>query len=70
MSDVVDSLRDLLVDMGRSPPTADSVAHGVPSDDSGQAEEVSSIGRVRGKLDQADELLGRLSRGFDAEASE
>ena len=70
VSDVVDSLRDLLVDMGRSPPTADSVAHGVPSDDSGQAEEVSSIGRVRGKLDQADELLGRLSRGFDAEASE
>ena len=70
VSDVVDSLRDLLVDMGRSAPTADSVAHGVSSDDAEQAEEVSSIGRVRGKLDQADELLSRLSRGFDAEASE
>ncbi|HJM67400.1 MAG TPA: hypothetical protein QF716_00805 [Candidatus Thalassarchaeaceae archaeon] len=70
VSDVVDSLRDLLVDMGRSPPTADSVAHGVSADDAEQAEEASSIGRVRGKLDQADELLGRLSRGFDAEASE
>ena len=70
VSDVVDSLRDLLVDMGRSPPTADSVAHGVSADDAEQAAEASSIGRVRGKLDQADELLGRLSRGFDAEASE
>jgi hypothetical protein len=70
VSDVVDSLRDLLVDMGRSPPTADSVAHGVSAADAEQAEEASSIGRVRGKLDQADELLGRLSRGFDAEASE
>ena len=70
VSDVVDSLRDLLVDMGRSAPTADSVAYGVSADDAEQAEEASSIGRVRGKLDQADELLGRLSRGFDAEASE
>ena len=70
VSDVVDSLRDLLVDMGRSAPTADSVAHGVSADDAEQAEEASSIGRVRGKLDQADELLNRLSRGFDAEASE
>ena len=70
VSDVVDSLRDLLVDMGRSPPTEDSVAHGVSADDAEQAEEASSIGRVRGKLDQADELLGRLSRGFDAEASD
>ena len=70
VSDVVDSLRDLLVDMGRSAPTADSVAHGVSADDAEQAAEASSIGRVRGKLDQADELLGRLSRGFDAEASE
>ncbi len=70
VSDVVDSLRDLLVDMGRSPPTEDSVAHGVSADDAEQAAEASSIGRVRGKLDQADELLGRLARGFDAEASE
>ena len=70
VSDVVDSLRDLLVDMGRSAPTADSVAHGVSADDAEQAAEASSIGRVRGKLDQADELLGRLARGFDAEASE
>ena len=70
VSDVVDSLRDLLVDMGRSAPTADSVAHGVSADAAEQAEEASSIGRVRGKLDQADELLGRLSRGFDAETSE
>ena len=70
VSDVVDSLRGLLVDMGRSAPTSDSVAHGVSADDSEQAAEASNIGRVRDKLDQADELLGRLSRGFDAEASE
>ena len=70
VSDVVDSLRGLLVDMGRSAPTADSVAHGVSADDAEQAAEASNIGRVRGKLDQADELLGRLSRGCDAEASE
>jgi hypothetical protein len=70
VSDVVDSLRGLLVDMGRSAPTVDSVAHGVSADDAEQAAEASNIGRVRGKLDQADELLGRLSRGFDAEASE
>ena len=70
VSDVVDSLRGLLVDMGRSAPTADSVAHGVSADDAEQAAEVSNIGRVRGKLDQADELLSRLSRGTDAEAGE
>ena len=70
VSDVVDSLRDLLVDMGRSAPTEDSVAHGVSADDAEQAVEASSIGRVRGKLDQADELLSRLSRGTDAEAGE
>ena len=70
VSDVVDSLRGLLVDMGRSAPTSDSVAHGVSADNSEQAVEVSNIGRVRGKLDQADELLGRLSRGYDPEAGE
>ena len=70
VSDVVDSLRGLLVDMGRSAPTPDSVAHGLSAEDAEQAEEISSIGRVRGKLDQADELLSRLSRGSDAEASE
>ena len=32
VSDVVDSLKDLLVDMGRSPPTMQSVAHGVPAE--------------------------------------
>jgi hypothetical protein len=70
VSDVVDSLRNLLVDMGRSAPTADSVAHGVPADEAEQAIEASSIGRVRGKLDKADELLSRLSRGTDNEAGE
>ena len=40
------------------------------AEDAEQAEEISSIGRVRGKLDQADELLNRLSRGTDAEAVE
>jgi hypothetical protein len=70
VSDVVDSLRGLLVDMGRSAPTADTVAQGLAAEDAEQASEISSIGRVRGKLDQADELLNRLSRGFDAEASE
>ena len=56
--------------MGRSAPTLDSVAHGLAAEDAEQAEEISSIGRVRGKLDQADELLSRLSRGTDAEAGE
>ena len=70
VSDVVDSLRGLLVDMGRSAPTADTVAHGISADDAKQAAETSNIGRVRGKLDQADELLSRLSRGTDAEAGE
>ena len=70
VSDVVDSLRGLLVDMGRSAPTAASVAHGVSEDDAEQAAEASNIGRVRGKLDQADELLSRLSRGTDAEVGE
>jgi hypothetical protein len=70
VSDVVESLRGLLTDMGRTPPTVDSVAHGVPPAEAAQAEEVSNIGRVRNKLDQADDILGRLSRGFDAEASE
>ena len=56
--------------MGRSAPTADSVAHGVSADDAEQAAEASNIGRVRGKLDQADELLSRLSRGTDAEVGE
>ena len=70
VSDVVDSLRGLLVDMGRSAPTMDSVAHGLSAEDAEQAEEISSIGRVRGKLDQADELLSRLSRGTDTEAGE
>ena len=70
VSDVVESLRGLLVDMGRSAPTQDSVAHGLSADDAEQAGEISSIGRVRGKLDQADELLSRLSRGKDTEASE
>ena len=70
VSDVVDSLRGLLVDMWRSAPTADSVAHGVSADDAEQAAEASNIGRVRGKLDQADELLSRLSRGSDVEVGE
>ena len=70
VSDVVESLRGLLVDMGRSAPTPDSVAHGLSAEDAGQAEEISSIGRVRGKLDQADDLLSRLSRGNDAEPGE
>ena len=56
--------------MGRSAPTLDSVAEGISADNAEQATEASSIGRVRGKLDQADELLGRLSRGFDAEAGD
>ena len=34
VSDVVDSLRGLLIDMGRSAPTQDSVAHGLSPEDS------------------------------------
>ncbi len=70
VSDVVDSLRGLLVDLGRSAPTQGSVAHGLSAEDAEQAEEISSIGRVRGKLDQADELLSRLSRGGGIENGE
>ncbi|MDP6907139.1 MAG: hypothetical protein QF440_06965 [Candidatus Thalassarchaeaceae archaeon] len=70
VSDVVDSLRGLLEDMGRPAPTADSVAHGVPASVAEQANEISTVSRVKTKLDKADELLGRLSKGFDAEASE
>jgi hypothetical protein len=70
VSDVVDSLKDLLVDMGRSPPTMESVAHGVPADAAEQADDIATVSRVRLKLDQADELLGKLSKGFDTEAGE
>ncbi|MEE2812663.1 MAG: hypothetical protein VX627_06565 [Candidatus Thermoplasmatota archaeon] len=70
VSDVVDSLKDLLVDMGRSPPTMQSVAHGVPAEAAEQADDIATVSRVRLKLDQADELLGKLSKGFDTEAGE
>jgi hypothetical protein len=70
VSDVVDNLRELLTDLGRAAPTEASVAHGVPAEVAEQAEEISSLGRVRSKLDEADALLSRLAKGFDVEASE
>ena len=67
VADVVDSLRGLLVDMGKSAPTESSVAHGVPAEAAEVAEEVATVSRVRDKLDSADALLSRLSKGFSAD---
>lgn len=67
VADVVDSLRGLLVDMGKSAPTEASVAHGVPAEAAEVAEEVATVSRVRDKLDSADALLSRLSKGFSAD---
>lgn len=70
VADVVDSLRGLLVDLGKSAPTDASVAFGVPAEAAAVAEEVSTVNRVRDKLDSADALLLRLSRGFSSDDGE
>ena len=70
VSDVVDNLRGLLTEMGRAAPTEASVAHGIPAAAADQAEEIAHMGRVRNKLDAADALLGRLTKGFESETSE
>jgi len=56
VSDVVDSMREILTEMGRAPPTIESVTSvevtGQPDTD-----------RVKSKLDAADALLRKLNRG-------
>ena len=56
VSSVVDSMREILTDMGRAPPTIESVT----SDDGTEKTETD---RVKAKLDAADALLRKLSRG-------
>ena len=56
--------------MGRPAPTQSSAAVGVPASAAEQAEEIEVVSRVKSKLDKADDLLGRLSKGFDAETGE
>ena len=57
VSGVVESMREVLRDMGREPPSLASVSEPVG--------ERSDIDRVKQKLDSADELLRRLSGGSD-----
>lgn len=56
VADVVDAMRDVLSDMGRSPPSLEDLESKDDSEDAGKE-------RVRGKLDAADSLLRRLNRG-------
>lgn len=56
VSDVVDSMRDILTEMGRAPPTIESVT-------STQETETPETERVKSKLDAADALLRKLNRG-------
>ena len=57
VSGVVESMREVLRDMGREPPSLASVSEPVG--------EQSDIDRVKDKLDSADEMLRRLSGGSD-----
>ena len=56
VSDVVDSMRDILTEMGRAPPTIESVT-------SVENNEELESDRVKSKLDAADALLRKLNRG-------
>ena len=56
VSGVVDSMREILTDMGRAPPTIESVT----TDDGTEKTETD---RVKSKLDAADALLRKLNRG-------
>jgi hypothetical protein len=56
VSDVVDAMREVLADMGRTPTSVEDVE----SEGESKAAEAS---RVRDKLDAADSLLRRLNRG-------
>jgi len=56
VSDVVDSMRDILTEMGRKPPTIESATAVEPSDE-------PESDRVKSKLDAADALLRKLNRG-------
>ena len=57
VSGVVESMREVLRDMGREPPSLASVSETVSGE--------SDIDRVKGKLDSADEIIRRLSGGSD-----
>jgi hypothetical protein len=57
VSGVVESMREVLRDMGREPPSLASVSEPLG--------EQSDIDRVKDKLDSADEMLRRLSGGSD-----
>ena len=57
VSGVVESMREVLRDMGREPPSLASVSEPVG--------EQADIERVKDKLDSADEMLRRLSGGSD-----
>ena len=56
VSDVVDSMRDILTEMGRAPPTIESAT-------SVESNEELESDRVKSKLDAADALLRKLNRG-------
>ncbi len=56
VSDVVDSMRDILTEMGRAPPTIESAT-------SVESNEELESNRVKSKLDAADALLRKLNRG-------
>ncbi|MBO58253.1 MAG: hypothetical protein CMA77_04585 [Euryarchaeota archaeon] len=56
VSEVVDSMREILSEMGREPPTIDTVVES-------KSDEESAGNRVKAKLDAADALLRKLNRG-------
>jgi hypothetical protein len=56
VSDVVDSMRKILTDMGRAPPTIESAT-------SVKGTETTETDRLKSKLDAADVLLRKLNRG-------
>lgn len=56
VSEVVDSMREILADMGRAPPTVESALESA-------ADEEGADSRVKAKLDAADALLRKLNRG-------
>ena len=56
VSEVVDSMREILSEMGREPPTIDTVVEN-------KSDEESTGNRVKAKLDAADALLRKLNRG-------
>ncbi|HIH83729.1 MAG TPA: hypothetical protein HA340_07285 [Candidatus Thalassarchaeaceae archaeon] len=56
VSEVVDSMREILADMGRAPPTVESALES-------KSDVEGADSRVKAKLDAADALLRKLNRG-------